>query len=79
MIALIGAVLGCAIGWVVNGVTVTSVVGSGQGGGKTVVLKMLVDSGIMAKGVLLGLAMGFAGGLLPAAGAMRLKPLEAVR
>lgn len=78
-IAMLGAFVGCALGYLCNGFTATSVVGSGQGGGKTVVLKLIVDGEILSKGVVLALIMGLVGGLFPAAAAMRLKPLEAVR
>ncbi|MBM4004103.1 MAG: ABC transporter permease [Planctomycetes bacterium] len=80
LIAFVGAATGCLLGSLVHGLSATSVVGSGQGGGgKTVVLKLVVDSGILSKGMILGIVMGFVGGLLPAGGAMRLKPLDAVR
>ena len=78
-IAMIGGFVGCALGYLCDGFTATSVVGSGQGGGKTVVLKLIVDAEILSKGVILSLIMGLVGGLFPAAAAMRLKPLEAVR
>ena len=79
LIALIGGVLGVAIGSLADGWTANSIVGSGQGGGKSVVLKLTVDPSIILGGVLFSLAMGALGGLLPALSAMRLKPLDAVR
>ena len=79
LIALIGGVLGVAIGSIADGWTASSIVGSGQGGGKSVVLKLTVDGPILMTGVLFSLAMGCIGGLLPALSAMRLKPLDAVR
>ncbi|MCE9544192.1 MAG: ABC transporter permease [Planctomycetia bacterium] len=80
-IALLGGLLGLGVGLLCDGWTATSVVSSGQGGGgKFVVLKLVVDARILGTGMLLALAMGFFGGLLPAVmGAIRLKPLEALR
>jgi ABC-type antimicrobial peptide transport system permease subunit len=79
LLAVIGGLLGCAVGSVANGWTATSIVGSGQGGGKSVVLKLVVDANIVLVGLLFSLVMGFLGGLLPALSAMRLRPLESVR
>ncbi|HZT79529.1 MAG TPA: ABC transporter permease, partial [Gemmataceae bacterium] len=81
LIALIGGLLGLAVGYVfADGRTATSVVSSGQGGaGKSVVLRMLVDGNILAAGLLFTLVMGALGGLLPSLSAMRLKPLDALR
>ena len=62
-----------------NGFSATSTLGSGGGGGKSVVLKLVVDWNIVAIGLLLTLLMGGLGGLLPALSAMRLKPLESLR
>lgn len=77
-IALVGGLLGCAIGSLSDGWTATSIVG-GQGGGKSVVLQLAVSPDILATGILLTLLMGLLGGLLPALSAIRLKPLEALR
>lgn len=80
LIALIGGLLGCAAGSLCNGWTATSVVGSGQGGfGKTVILRLVVDANTLVIGMILTLAMGLMGGLLPSLSAMRLRPLEALR
>lgn len=79
VLALVGGLLGCALGYLANGWTATSIVGSGQGGGKSVMLKLVVDGNILATGLLLTLNMGGLGGLLPALSAMRLKPLDSVR
>jgi ABC-type antimicrobial peptide transport system permease subunit len=72
-------VLGCALGSLANGWTATSIVSSGQGGGKTVMLKLVVDGKILLAGMGFSLLMGCVGGLIPALSAMRLKPLESVR
>jgi putative ABC transport system permease protein len=77
-IALTGGLLGCLLGSFCDGWTATSIVG-GQGGGKSVVLQLAVSPDIIAGGILLTLAMGLAGGLLPALAAMRLRALEALR
>ena len=76
---LIGGGLGCAIGSLADGWSATSVVSSGPGGGKFVVLRLAVDADIIATGILLTLVMGLLGGLLPALSAMRCKPLDALR
>lgn len=79
LIAFVGGLIGCALGSFVDGVSATSVVGSGQGGGKTVVLKLTVDAVSLVYSILLTLAMGVLGGFLPAFSAVRLKPLDALR
>jgi ABC-type antimicrobial peptide transport system permease subunit len=79
-LALIGGIVGVSLGSLVHGSTATSMMSSGAGGGgKSVVLKLVVDANILLGGVLFSLAMGCLGGLLPALSAMRLKPLDAVR
>ncbi|MBS0208503.1 MAG: ABC transporter permease [Planctomycetes bacterium] len=79
VLALIGGAIGCLIGSFADGLTARSIISSGQGSGKFVVLRLVVDSNILAIGMLLSLDMGLAGGLLPAISAMRLKPLDSVR
>jgi len=80
VIGLIGGVLGLGLGMLFDGATATSIVSSGAGGGKFVVLRLTVDGQILAVGLLLTLAMGLIGGLIPALmSAVRLKPLEALR
>lgn len=79
LIAFVGGLIGCALGSFVDGLSATSVVGSGQGGGKTVVLKLTVDAVSLVYSILLTLAMGILGGFLPAFSAVRLKPLDALR
>ena len=49
------------------------------GGGKSVVLQLVVDARILGAGLLFSLLMGALGGLIPALSAMRLKPLESQR
>lgn len=80
VIALLGGIVGCALGLLANGWTATSIVSGGQGGGgKSVVLQLTVDANIIAAGLMLTLTMGFLGGLIPALSAMRLRPLESLR
>jgi ABC-type antimicrobial peptide transport system permease subunit len=66
------------VGSLSHGWTATSIVSSGQGAGKFVVLRLVVDAGTLAAGMTLALAMGALGGLLPAWRATRLRPLEAL-
>jgi hypothetical protein len=79
LIAVIGGALGCALGFLADGYTASSIVSAGQGGGKNVVFKLVVDGDILCVGMLFALAMGAVGGELPALSAMRLKPLDAIR
>jgi cell division protein FtsX len=79
LIAALGGLLGCALGYMVNGVNTNSMVGTGGGGVKRVSFPMIVDANVLAAGVLFTLVMGLLGGLLPAVSAMRLKPLESLR
>lgn len=78
-LAFAGGILGCALGSLVHGQTMTSVISSGQGGFKTVVIVLTVDSAIIARGLLLTVTMGILGGLVPAINAMRVRPLESLR
>ena len=78
LIALLGGLLGCALGTLVDGWTANSVVG-GAGGGKLVVFRLVVDANTLGVGLAVAMQMGFLGGLLPALSAMRRRPLEALR
>jgi putative ABC transport system permease protein len=78
-LALVGGLAGCALGMLADGVTATSIVSGGQGGGKFVVLRLSVDARILTLGIVLSLAMGAIGGLIPALKSMWLRPLEALR
>jgi len=79
VLALAGGATGCAVGTLVHGTKAASVVGSGQGGGKFVVLEMLVSSDIIVVGLALSLAMGLLGGFIPSIRATLVRPLEALR
>ena len=80
VIALVGGVLGCALGYLCDGATASSIVSGGQGGGgKFVVLRLTVDADILATGLVFTLTMGALGGLAPSLSAMLVKPLESLR
>ncbi len=79
VLAVIGGLLGCALGMVADGTTATSILSSGQGGGKSVVLKLVVDGPVLAEGMVFALAMGCVGGLAPALSSVLLLPLESLR
>jgi putative ABC transport system permease protein len=80
VIALVGGILGCALGYLANGWTATSLVSGGQGGfGKTIVLRLVVDANTLAAGLVVTLFMGALGGLVPSLTAMRLRPLESLK
>jgi ABC-type antimicrobial peptide transport system permease subunit len=57
----------------------TSIAGSGMGGGKSVVFKLVVGANIWVEVLAFSLALGIVGGLLPALSALRLKALESLR
>jgi ABC-type lipoprotein release transport system permease subunit len=79
LLAVIGGLIGCSAGLLANGWSATSLVSSGAGGGKSIVLTMSVSPGILMIGMLFALFMGCVGGLLPAIFAMRVRPLESLR
>jgi ABC-type lipoprotein release transport system permease subunit len=78
-LALIGGLLGCALGCFAHGHSATSIAGSGQGGGRSIVLHMTVNSTILAFGLMFSMVMGTVGGLIPSLFAMRVKPLDSLR
>jgi ABC-type antimicrobial peptide transport system permease subunit len=49
------------------------------GGGKTVILRLVVDANVLMAGAIFTLVMGRLGGLIPAISATRLKLLDALR
>jgi ABC-type antimicrobial peptide transport system permease subunit len=79
MIAFVGGLLGCMLGSIANGWEATSNLSGGQGGGKSVALKLIVDFQILAAGMLFTLVLGRLGGLVPALSAMRMEILESLR
>jgi ABC-type lipoprotein release transport system permease subunit len=78
-LALVGGLLGCLLGLVADGWTARSMVSSNSGGGRFVVLRLVVSRDILATGLLLSLFMGALGGFVPAVTAMRLRALESLR
>lgn len=78
-IGLVGGLIGCAIGSLANGWEAASTLSGGSGGGKSVTLTMIVDTQILAAGLLFTLVMGRLGGLVPALSAMRMEILESLR
>jgi putative ABC transport system permease protein len=78
-IALMGGGLGCILGYFVNGISASTMVGSNDGIPKSVVFEMVVDPNTVALGLLFTLLMGALGGFLPALAAMRQRPLESLR
>jgi putative ABC transport system permease protein len=86
-IALVGGLIGVLLVLLLDGVasalwgglTVTSTVTAGQGGGKSVVTKLVFGADVVASGVLFTIVMGRLGGLLPSVGAMRLGIRESLR
>jgi ABC-type lipoprotein release transport system permease subunit len=79
LLALLGGALGCAVGSICHGWTASSIIGSGQGGGKSVVLTLTISPWILGVGMSFALLMGCLGGLLPALSAIRVKLLDALR
>jgi ABC-type lipoprotein release transport system permease subunit len=79
LLAIVGGLLGCALGSLVDGWSATSQLSGGQGGGKSVMLKLVVDTRILAAGLGFSLVMGCVGGLLPALSAVRMKVLDSLR
>jgi len=79
MIALLGGLVGCAVGFAANGWMAASTVEGNQGIGKEVVLRLVVDGRTVTAGLLFTVVMGGLGGLLPAWSATRLRPLESLR
>ncbi len=78
-IAFVGGVLGCVLGYFANGFEAASTLSGGQGGGKSVTLRMVVDYQTLAAGMLFTLVMGRLGGLVPALSAMRMEILDSLR
>lgn len=79
LLAAAGGLLGCLVGLMADGYEAKSTLSGGQGGGKTVALKVLVDYQTIAAGMLFTLVMGRLGGLVPALSAMRMEILDSLR
>jgi len=74
LIAAFGGLVGSAIGYLINGVSLSAAVGS-----KQVAFAFTVDSQILLTALGFTFGMGLIGGLLPAFSAMRVRPIEALR
>src|SRR5262249_47651687 len=80
VIALVGGLVGCGLGLLTDGVSASSTLSSGPGGGgKSVMLRLVVDGNTLAAALLSTLIMGGLGGLVPSLSAPRLNPLESLR
>jgi ABC-type antimicrobial peptide transport system permease subunit len=80
LIAILGGGLGVFLGSFANGITQTSIVSSGAGGGgKSIVLKLTVDLAVIITGLIFSVFMGALGGLVPSWIAMRLRPLDSLK
>jgi putative ABC transport system permease protein len=79
LIAALGGILGVLIGLGVHGIEQKGQLSSGQGSGKTVVFKMVVDREVIRVACIFTVMMGLLGGIIPSFSAMRIKPLDAVR
>jgi putative ABC transport system permease protein len=81
VIAILGGILGCAfVYFACNGWTMTSIISSGAGGGgKSVVLRLTFDFGVLFSGLVFSILMGAFGGFFPSWSAMRLRPLESLK
>lgn len=78
LIATIGGILGCGLGYLANGLSMTSTVGTSSGAAKSVVFQVAVDASVVGIGVFFSLAIGLLGGILPALSAMRGKPTKSL-
>jgi cell division protein FtsX len=86
-IALLGGLLGIVLVTVINeiahaffgGISVSSNISSGQGGGKSVVTVLAFTSDVLVSGLVFAFIMGRLGGLLPSVSAMKLGILESLR
>ncbi len=79
LLSFFGGVLGCIVGSFADGFSASSIMSSGAGGGKNILLRLTVDMKLIFSGILFAVAMGMVGGFLPAVSAMRIKPLESLR
>jgi ABC-type antimicrobial peptide transport system permease subunit len=73
LIAVIGGMLGVALGAAANGITRSASLGARQ-----IDFALRIDGNILIFAGLFAIVMGILGGLLPALSAMRVKPLEAL-
>lgn len=74
LIGVIGGLLGVAVGYGMNGLSLSAMMAS-----RSVAFAFTVDDRAVAAGVAFTMVMSFFGGLLPALSAMRVDPLESLR
>ncbi|MCI0641654.1 MAG: ABC transporter permease [Gemmataceae bacterium] len=80
VLAFVGGALGMLVAYLLfDGATANSIVSSGPGGGKSIVLRLTVDGSVLLWGLVFTFVMGAVGGLIPSLSAMRLKPLESLK
>ena len=80
IIALLGGMLGTAIGFLADGASATSVLSGGNGpGGKLVVLRITVDAEVLTASLLFTAVMGRMGGIVPAINGMRMGILDSLK
>ncbi len=79
VIAAVGGALGCGLGLLANFFEANSTLSGGNGPGKSVALKLVVDYQTVAAGMLFTVVMGRLGGLVPALSAMRMEILDSLR
>jgi putative ABC transport system permease protein len=78
-IAILGGLLGIALGSFFDGAQVTSTLSGGQGSGKMVIMRIVIDTDVVICGILFTIIMGRLGGLVPSLSAMRLGILQSLR
>jgi ABC-type lipoprotein release transport system permease subunit len=74
LLALVGGVLGCALGSAAHGWSASSLVGN-----RNMTFRLLVDGETLSLALLFTVGMGALGGLLPALSTVRVRPLETLR
>ncbi len=81
LMAILGGGLGVLLGYLcADGVTATSIVSSGAGGGgKSIVLTLTVDLTVAVTGLIFSVLIGAVGGIIPSWRAMRLRPLDSLK
>jgi len=78
LLAILGALIGAAVAWLLfNGVSLNTV--GGDQFGSQLAFRLFVRPGLVAVGIAWALAIGLAGGLLPAVRAVRLPVATALR
>ena len=80
LIAIFGGLLGCCVGFFIDGRSANGTISGGGGpGGKSIVLSIDVGAEIIVCGMLFTLVIGRLGGLGPGFSAMRMKMLDSLK